>query len=50
MLEVPNDVWVKNKKLLTTDQDIQKIKTKLKSKGSFEYSFSHLNIHLVILI
>ncbi|MDA9749225.1 hypothetical protein N9U75_03630, partial [Pelagibacteraceae bacterium] len=29
MLEVPNDVWVNNKKLLITDQDIKKIKSKL---------------------
>ena len=36
--------WVKNKKLLTTDQDIQKIRTKLQSKGSFEYSFSHFDL------
>ena len=48
MLEVPNDVWVKNKKLLTTDQDIQKIKTKLQSKGSFEYSFSHFDLETEI--
>ena len=43
MLEVPNDVWVKNKKLLTTDQDIQKKKQNYNLKV-------HLNIHLVILI
>ena len=48
MLEVPNDVWVKNKKLLTTDQDMQKIKTKLQSKGSFEYSFSHFDLETEI--
>ena len=48
MLEVPNDVWVKNKKLLTTYQDIQKIKTKLQSKGSFEYSFSHFDLETEI--
>ena len=48
MLEVPNDVWVKNKKLLTTDQDIKKIKTKLKSKGSIEYSFSHFDLETEI--
>ncbi len=48
MLEVPNDVWVKNKKLLTTDQDIKKIKTKLKSRGSIEYSFSHFDLETEI--
>ena len=50
MLEVPNDVWVKNKKLLTTDKDIQKIKTKLQSKGSFEYSFSHFDLETDIFM
>ena len=45
---LPNDDWVKNKKLLTTDQDIQKIKTKLQSKGSFEYSFSHFDLETEI--
>ena len=44
MLEVPNDAWVKNKKLLITDQEILQLKTKLKSKGSFEYSFSHFDL------
>ena len=48
MLEVPNDVWVKNKKLLITDQEIKQIKTKLKSKGSFEYSFSHFDLETEI--
>ena len=44
MLEVPNDAWVKNKKSLIIDKDIKKIKIKLKSKGIFEYSFSHFNL------
>ncbi len=48
MLEVPNDVWVKNKKLLTTDKEIQKIKKNLKSKGLFEYSFSHFDLETEI--
>ena len=48
MLEVPNDVWVKNKKSLITDQDIKKIKTKLKSIGLFEYSFSHFDLETEI--
>ena len=48
MLEVPNDVWVKNKKLLITDQEILQLKTKLKSKGSFEYSFSHFDLETEI--
>ncbi len=48
MLEVPNDVWVKNKKSLITDQDMQQITTKLKSKGSFEYSFSHFDLEAEI--
>ena len=48
MLEVPNDAWVQNKKLLITDHDIRQIKTKLKSKGSFEYSFSHFDLETEI--
>ncbi len=48
MLEVPNDVWVKNKKSLTTDKEIQKIKKNLKSKGLFEYSFSHFDLETEI--
>ncbi len=48
MLEVPNDAWVKNKKLLIIDQDIKQIKTKLKSKGFFEYSFSHFDLETEI--
>ena len=31
-----------------SDQDIQKIKTKLQSKGSFEYSFSHFDLETEI--
>ena len=44
MLEVPNDNWVKNKKLLSHDDIISKIKIKLKHKGSIEYSFSHFDL------
>ncbi len=44
MLEVPNDVWVENKKLLSHDEIITKIKTKLEHKGSIEYSFSHFDL------
>ncbi len=44
MLEVPNDVWVENKKFLSHDELISKLKTKLKHKGSIEYSFSHFNL------
>ena len=48
MLEVPNDEWVNNKNLLITDHDIRQIKTKLKSKGIFEYSFSHFDLETEI--
>ena len=44
MLEVPNDNWVENKKLLSHDEMISKLKTKLKHKGSIEYSFSHFDL------
>ena len=48
MLEVPNDDWVKDKKLLTTDAAVQNLKTKLKPKGFFEYSFSHFDLETEI--
>ncbi len=48
MLEVPNDNWVENKKLLSHDELISKIKTKLKHKGSIEYSFSHFDLETEI--
>ncbi len=44
MLEVPNDIWVENKKLLSQDEIVNKIETKLKHKGSLEYSFSHFDL------
>ena len=44
MLEVPNDIWVENKKSLSKDQMVSKIKTKLKHIGSIEYSFSHFDL------
>ncbi len=48
MLEVPNDDWVKDKKLLTADQMVKSLKTKLKPKGLFEYSFSHFDLETEI--
>ena len=48
MLEVPNDNWVKDKKSLTTDHVVQNLKSKLKLKGSFEYSFSHFDLETEI--
>ena len=44
MLEVPNDQWVKNKKLLTTDYIVKNLKTQLRPRGFFEYSFSHFDL------
>ena len=44
MLEVPNDDWVKNKKLLTNDYMIKNLKTQLRPRGFFEYSFSHFDL------
>ena len=44
MLEVPNDNWVENKKLLSHDVIITKLNTKLEHKGSIEYSFSHFDL------
>ena len=48
MLEVPNDLWVKDKKSLTRDRVVKNLKTKLKLKGSFEYSFSHFDLETEI--
>ena len=44
MLEVPNDDWVINKNNLVHDKIINKIKNKMLSKGSVEYSFSHFDL------
>ncbi len=44
MLEVPNDSWVENKKLLSQDKILNRIKIKLVHKGSIEYSFSHFDL------
>ena len=48
MLEVPNDNWVESKKLLSHDKIINEVKTKLKHKGSIEYSFSHFDLETEI--
>ena len=50
MLEVPNDNWVENKKLLSHDDMIRNLKTKLKHKGSIEYSFSHFDLETEIYL
>jgi len=44
MLEVPNDIWVINKKNLVYDKIALKLKNKLESKALVEYSFSHFNL------
>lgn len=44
MLEVPNDNWVMYKKNLVKDKIVLKIKGKMQSKGSIEYSFSHFDL------
>lgn len=44
MLEVPNDNWVLNKNKLSQDKIVHKIKTKMYSKGSILYSFSHFDL------
>ena len=48
MLEVPNDDWVKDKKSLIADNVVQSLKTKLKPRGLFEYSFSHFDLETEI--
>jgi A/G-specific adenine glycosylase len=44
MLEVPNDLWVLDKKNLKHDIIINKLKDKIFSKGTVQYSFSHLDL------
>ena len=44
MLEVPNDIWVINKKKLVHDKIINRLKNKMESIGTFEYSFSHFDL------
>tara|TARA_B100000029_G_scaffold516426_1_gene629761 strand:+ start:6739 stop:7797 length:1059 start_codon:yes stop_codon:yes gene_type:complete len=44
MLEVPNDIWVMNKKNLVYDKIALKLKNKLESKALVEYSFSHFKL------
>ena len=44
MIEVPNDDWVKNKKLLVHDDLAVKLINKLKLIGSVKYSFSHFDL------
>ena len=46
MLEVPNDIWIKNKKNLISDSIVNKVKYKLLFKGSILYSFSHFNLEI----
>ena len=48
MLEIPNDHWVKDKKSLNAEHVVQNLKTQLKSKGLFEYSFSHFDLKIEI--
>ena len=48
MLEVPNDNWVINKNKLVCDKIIDKIKNKMFSKGSIEYSFSHFDLEIEV--
>jgi len=50
MLEVPNDIWVKNKRLLTNDLFIQKLKPRLFHKGYVHYSFSHFDLETEIYL
>ena len=39
---------MKDKKSLTTDKIVRSLKTKLKPKGTFEYSFSHFDLETEI--
>lgn len=44
MLEVPNDIWVNDKKNLIADSIVNEKSYKMLSKGSIEYSFSHFDL------
>ena len=46
MLEVPNDVWVKNKEILVMDKIAHSFKDSLILKGSMTYSFSHFDLEV----
>ncbi len=48
MLEVPNDDWVKDKKLLITDNLVRSLKKKFKPRGLFQYAFSHFDLETEI--
>ena len=50
MLEVPNDNWVINKNKLVLIICIDKIKNKMFSKGSVEYSFSHFDLETEVFL
>ena len=50
MLEVPNDNWVINKNKLKQDKIVNKIKNKMYSKGSIEYSFSHFDLETEVFL
>ena len=49
MLEVPNDNWVMNKKLLKKDKTAKLVSIKFyKIIGEFNYSFSHFHLNVEI--
>ena len=50
MLEVPNDFWVMNKNKLIHDNIIKETKSKMLSKGSIEYAFSHFNLEVEVFL
>ncbi|MBI04953.1 MAG: hypothetical protein CMI96_03945 [Pelagibacteraceae bacterium] len=50
MFEVPNDVWVNNKKDLIKDKLILNIKNKIVSKGLVKYSFTHFDLETEVFI
>ena len=48
MLEIPNDEWVEDKKLLKRDPLYMKIDEKFLYKGNLTYSFSHFDLEIAI--
>jgi len=50
MLEVPNDQWTSDKKMLVKDRILKLYKKKLMNCNSIIYSFSHFNLEIDIFV
>ena len=50
LLEVPNDIWIARKKLLSEDSVLDNFKNKRYKTGSLQYSFSHFTLKTEIFL